>query len=135
MVEKQPREINQQANPETVAPLTVTLSETAQRGVFRALRDHLRSATRAEVLGTESRPEMIARYDETRKVTTQIANNLGEEIDPLSALNMGLTDLIPTEQLEQWANVDLTNTHGNITVEDKAKARYFLRKKPPEAKP
>jgi hypothetical protein len=132
MGEKQPLEINKSLQPEKVAPpLTVTLSEIAQIGVLLALKDHLRSATRAEVLGTESRPEMIARYDETRKVTTQIANNLGEEIDPLSALNMGLTDLIPAGQLEQWANVDLNDTRGNFTFEDKAIARYLLRNPPP----
>src|SRR5688572_7589561 len=101
MTERQPTEINRQ--PEKVAPpLTVTLPEIAQQGVLRALKDHLRSATRAEVLGVEDRPEVIAQIDEARKVTMQIANNLGEEIDPLSALNMGLNDLIPAGQLEQW---------------------------------
>jgi hypothetical protein len=86
MTEKKPIEINRQ--PKKVTPLTVTLSETAQRGVFMALKDHLRSATRAEALGAETRPEFIAQHDEARKVTIQLANNLGEEINPLSALNM-----------------------------------------------
>jgi hypothetical protein len=74
----------------------------------------------------------IAQLDETRNVTMQIAKSLGVKINPLSAINMGLTDLLPEGKLEEWANMD-AKFAGDVSVIDKAK--YFLNKKPPEAKP
>jgi hypothetical protein len=50
----------------------------------------------------------------------------------VSALYMGLTDLLPAGQLEQWANMDVKDQWDQPV---KAKAQYFLSKKPPEAKP
>jgi hypothetical protein len=136
MVEGQPREINQQRQPETVAPLTVTLSEPAQKRVLLILKSRLPVLTKAEVSGAwtfnPNRPELITGLDETRNVTMQIAKNLGEEIDPLSALEMGLTPLVPQGQLEQWANMDAKEPWDQ---EIKNKAQYFLSKNPPEAKP
>jgi hypothetical protein len=133
MVEKQPRDINQQPKPETVAPLTVTLSETAQRGVLRGLMQSLRTDTELETRRSfEDRPEVIIQLDETRRVTMQIANNLGEKIDPMTSLYLGLTDLLPEGQLEQWANMDIKD-QWDIPV--KTKAQFFLSKNPPETKP
>jgi hypothetical protein len=55
MVEEQPREINQQPQPEKVAPLTITLSETAQRGVLQNLMASLVADTNAEIGGGTAR--------------------------------------------------------------------------------
>jgi hypothetical protein len=128
MTEGQPTEINRQ--PEKVAPLTITLSETAQRGVLQNLMISLVADTNAETRERfKDRPDVIAEIDATRNVTTQIAQNLRKEIDPLTALNLGLTDLLPPGQLEQWAHMD----KGEASIQ--AKAQYFLDKKPPQAKP
>jgi hypothetical protein len=113
--------------PEKITPLTLTLLETAQRGVLQGLMQSLRTDTNTEVDGWwEDDPQKIAQVDETRNVTTQIAKSLKQEIDPLSALYMGLTDLLPEGQLEQWANMDIKDQWDQPV---KAKAQYFLSKK------
>jgi hypothetical protein len=67
----------------------------------------LRTDTIEEARGTwNDNPDKIARLDETRNVTVQIAKSLGVEFNPLAAINMGLNDLLPDGQLEQWATME-----------------------------
>jgi hypothetical protein len=95
---------------------------------LHGLLQSLRTDTNAETSGSfADRPEVITQLDETRNVTTQIAKSLRHEIDPLSALYMGLTDLLPAGQLEQWANMDVKDQWDQPV---KAKAQYFLSKNP-----
>jgi hypothetical protein len=130
MGEQQPREIRRSRQPEIVNPLTLTLSETAQRGVLQNLRESLRLNTHAETNGYfRNRPDVLAELDETRKVAVQLVNNLGIEIHPIKALGLGLTDLLPEGQLEQFARKDQWRT--DVVTQ----AQYFLEKKPPEPKP
>jgi hypothetical protein len=130
MAEKQPREINR--HPEKVSPLTLTLSETAQRGVLRGFKSSLTSLTTAESNGVyKDAPEILAELAELRRVTTTLAKNVGEEFSPSFALSMGLIDSLPPGLLEQVA----TTESNDWSFEHRAKARYFLNKKTPEANP
>jgi hypothetical protein len=112
-------------------PLTLTLSKKAQEGVLGSLMYGLETFTYDEVLGRyRNNPEIVEQVDEARKVTTAIAKNLGEEIDEVSALTMGLIEFIPREQLQKWAQSKIP---GEITL--KQRAQYFLTKESREQVP
>jgi hypothetical protein len=81
--------------------------------------------TQDEVSGHyKNNPGIVEQFDEARKVVTAIAKNLGEEIDEVLALTMGLIELIPREQLEKWAQ-----SKNSSEITRKQRAQYFLAKK------
>jgi transcriptional regulatory protein LevR len=84
----------------------------------------LTAYTQDEVSGHyRNNPEIVEQFDEARKVITAIAKNLGEEIDEVLALTMGLIELIPREQLEKWAQ-----SKNSSEITRKERAQYFLAK-------
>jgi transcriptional regulatory protein LevR len=84
----------------------------------------LTAYTQDEVSGHyRNKPEIVEQFDEARKVITAIAKNLGEEIDEVLALEMGLIELIPREQLEKWAQ-----SKNSSEITRKERAQYFLAK-------
>jgi hypothetical protein len=96
------------------------------------LKSSLTSLTTAEINGIyKDDPETLAELAELRRVTSTLAKNVGEEFSTSFALNMGLIDLLPPGLLEQVA----TTESNDWSFEVRAKVRYFLNKKPPEAKP
>src|SRR5947207_1650344 len=96
-------EFPSQPTPEQVQPLTITLSAETQEGIFFLLTHGLHTNTSNEV-NRRINPDFITELDGVRETYTQLARNLHKEIDPFSALYMGLTDLLPPRQLEAWAN-------------------------------
>jgi hypothetical protein len=116
----------QPQSPEQDKPLTLTLSKKGQEGVFNGLKMSLHAMTNEEAKGSyNDKPEVVEKLDEVRKVTSAIAKNLGREVDPMEALYLGLTDFIPSNQLETWANMQVKD---QWDVPVKEKAQYFLAK-------
>lgn len=72
--------------------------------------------------------EQVEYNDKMRKVYATIARNLVEEIAPIEALYLGLTNFIPVKQLRRWANWQVED-NGDQDLETKIMAQYFLKKR------
>jgi hypothetical protein len=104
------------------AALKMTLPKGRVAKCTNVMGFDLAAYTQDEVSGHyRNNPEIVEQFDEARKVITAVAKNLGEEIDEVLALTMGLTDLIPREQLEKWAQSK--NPSDDETGEPKAGSR------------
>jgi hypothetical protein len=65
------------------------------------------------------------KVEKIRKITTQLARNLGIQIAPLEALQLRLPDFIPDEQLQAWATMQPRN---NMDRSIKTKANSLIEK-------
>lgn len=120
---------------EKIQPLTVSLSETAQRGLFYSLYSQLVDETQIEVLygwQKEFHEERVAQTNEVRKVAAEIIKNLGimdgvsEQEKNMAFLYMGLVDLLPVEYLREWAIKEPVDFWDEKPIKY---AKYFLDKK------
>jgi hypothetical protein len=110
-------------------PLTLTLSMSAQEGVFACLMPTLKKLTHNEIEGFyKSESKVIEQIDEARNVVKELAKNLGKHIHPMEALEMGLTELIPPKQLEEWAKTPNAEIRKIWDLIIRKKAKYLLQK-------
>ena len=107
-------------------PLNLNLNIIEQDALFRALRMSLQDGTNREVVcAYKPSSDIVREIDALRNVVTTIIDHTRKNIRPIDALNLGLTNYIPRQQLEEWASME---TKGNWGIPIKEKAQFFLMK-------
>jgi hypothetical protein len=77
-------------------------------------------------------PKLRREIEGMRDLARAIVNNLGIQVHPKEALDLGMTELIPPKQLREWAS------SSNVDFALRLKAQYFHEKeakRKTEAKP
>lgn len=105
--------------------LTVTLSEIAQPRILSGVKAILKQYTNTEIL--QWRRKRLSHYnlteiEEVRLFAREIINNLGIRMNPKEALDLGMTEFIPPEQLQKWT------TEPTVNDTTRLYAQYFSEK-------
>lgn len=100
----EPPSVGEKRDTEQVSQLT--LSREQQKALLPTIMVGLTNETIEEVMDRVTDPKDEENLQTARSSFLQMVNNVGMEIDPETALRLGLPSLLSNEQLSNFANND-----------------------------